>query len=160
MAFFVRISRVGYLSGYSGNIQIYGCVPVTQVHITFLTFEPATIEKAAFLFDFSPADYLKEVEVWYKQLLPRIVKHLYGKGGNVIMVQVENEYGSFECDHAYTEWLRDLTKKYVDDKAVLFTTDMPNENAIRCGRIPDVFTTIDFGPGECDYFFFLRKKFS
>lgn len=104
------------------------------------------------------ADYLKEVEIWYKQLLPRTVKHLYGKGGNVIMVQVENEYGSFECDHVYTEWLRDLTKKYVDDKAVLFTTDMPNENAIRCGRIPDVFTTIDFGPGECDLYFFSSGK--
>lgn len=93
-------------------------------------------------------DYLKEVEIWYKQVMPRTTKHLYENGGNVIMVQVENEYGSFECDHNYTAWLRDETKKYVNDKAVLFTTDMPNENALRCGQIPEVFTTIDFGPGK------------
>lgn len=91
---------------------------------------------------------MKEVEIWYKQVMPRTTKHLYENGGNVIMVQVENEYGSFECDHNYTAWLRDETKKYVNDKAVLFTTDMPNENALRCGQIPEVFTTIDFGPGK------------
>lgn len=80
--------------------------------------------------------------------MPRIQRFLYGNGGPIIMIQVENEYGSFHaCDHEYMKWLRDETLKYVGDKAVLFTTDYPAES-LECGRVEDVFVTIDFGIGE------------
>lgn len=60
------------------------------------------------------------------------------------MVQVENEYGSYsECDWIYQTWLRDETLSYVKDKAVLFTNDVPD--AVRCGHIDGVLTTLDFG---------------
>lgn len=61
------------------------------------------------------------------------------------MVQVENEYGVFEaCDKTYMEWLRDETKKYTNDDALLFTVDIPNER-FSCGIVDDVFITTDFG---------------
>lgn len=42
--------------------------------------------------------------------MTRMKPLLYGNGGNIIMVQVENEYGSFgACDKSYMEWLRDET---------------------------------------------------
>lgn len=93
-------------------------------------------------------DYLHEVEQWYKILMPRIEKHLYGNGGSIIMVQVENEYGSFGVtDQQYKLWLKNLTEHYVSNKAVLFTNDGPSQTPR--GIIPNVLATLDFGT----YFF-------
>lgn len=49
---------------------------------------------------------------WYNQLMPRLVRYLYGNGGPVIMVSIENEYGSFKaCDGQYMQFLKNLTGK-------------------------------------------------
>ncbi|XP_065357335.1 beta-galactosidase-like [Calliphora vicina] len=96
----------------------------------------------------SDANYTHEVSVWYSQLMPRMQRFLYGNGGPIIMVQVENEYGSFgACDRKYMKWLRDETLKHVGDKVVLFTIDYPAEE-LECGKVDDVFVTIDFGVDE------------
>lgn len=92
------------------------------------------------------ANYLREVEKWYSMLMPQLEKHMYGNGGNIIMVQVENEYGAFHsCDVEYKNFLRDETRRYTGDKAILFTTDRPIDNELECGMIEDVFVTTDFG---------------
>ncbi|XP_055904117.1 beta-galactosidase [Eupeodes corollae] len=93
----------------------------------------------------SDTNYTSEVAIWYGNIMKRMQKYLYGRGGPIIMVQVENEYGSFDaCDKNYLNWLRDETNKYVRSDAVLFTTDIPNDR-ISCGKIDDVFATTDFG---------------
>lgn len=82
--------------------------------------------------------------------MPRIQNYLYGNGGPIIMVQVENEYGSYStCDHNYSQWLKNETAKYVGDKAVLFTNDGPDE--VACGKIEGVLATLDFGPASINY---------
>ena len=44
--------------------------------------------------------------------MPRLVRYLYGNGGPVIMVSIENEYGSFKaCDGQYMQFLKNLTGK-------------------------------------------------
>ncbi|XP_068155532.1 beta-galactosidase isoform X2 [Drosophila tropicalis] len=89
-------------------------------------------------------NYLSEVRIWYGQLMSRIVPYLYGNGGPIIMVQVENEYGSyFACDLNYRNWLRDETESHVKNQAVLFTNDGPD--VLRCGHIQGVLATMDFG---------------
>lgn len=94
----------------------------------------------------SDANFLSEVGIWYGKLFERVQKYLHGHGGNVIMVQVENEYGAYPaCDKVYLNWLRDETRKYVQEDALLFTVDMPNESALTCGFIENVFVTTDFG---------------
>lgn len=94
----------------------------------------------------SDEDYLREVEKWYGKLMPQFEKHLYGNGGNIIMVQVENEYGSFgACDVEYRNFLRNETEKYSNGKALLFTTDGPLNYMLECGSIEGVFATIDYG---------------
>ncbi|TMW52319.1 hypothetical protein DOY81_002576 [Sarcophaga bullata] len=97
----------------------------------------------------SDANYTYEVSLWYSKLMPKIQRFFYGNGGPIIMVQVENEYGSYSaCDHDYMAWLRDETYKYVQDKAVLFTTDYPDAQGLKCGTVEGVFATIDFGVEE------------
>lgn len=97
------------------------------------------------------ADYFREVAKWYSKLMPQFEKHLYGNGGNIIMVQIENEYGAFgQCDVEYKNWLRDETKKYTEGNAILFTTDRPIGDELRCGLIDGVFATTDFGLATLD----------
>lgn len=55
-------------------------------------------------------DYILEVRKWYSMLMSKLKKYMYGNGGPIIMVQVENEYGSFStCDRTYQVWLRNET---------------------------------------------------
>lgn len=58
---------------------------------------------------------------------------------------MENEYGSYSCDKEYLHHLRDIMKRKIGTKALLYTTDGSNINMLNCGSISDVYTTIDFG---------------
>ncbi|XP_055616987.1 beta-galactosidase-like [Toxorhynchites rutilus septentrionalis] len=90
------------------------------------------------------SDYLRAIDKWYSMLMPRIQRHLYGSGGPVIMISIENEYGSYSaCDRNYLLFLKNITERYVQNNAVLFTNDGPDQ--LRCGRIPGVLATLDFG---------------
>ena len=60
---------------------------------------------------------------------------------------MENEYGSFGCDKNYTMFMRDLIRLHLGDEIVLFTTDGAGDSYVKCGFIPDVYPTVDFGPG-------------
>jgi beta-galactosidase len=89
--------------------------------------------------------YLKFVEKYFNFLLPTLVPLLYKNGGPVIMVQVENEYGSAPvCDKEYMPFLRDLLWRHLGRETVLFTTD-PFMH-LDCGRVDGALATIDFGP--------------
>ena len=91
-------------------------------------------------------NFFNEVQKWYEALMPRFSKHFYGNGGNVIMVQIENEYGAFKlCNEKYKNFLRDETIKYTGTNALLFTTDRPIDDELKCGMIDGVFVTTDFG---------------
>ncbi|XP_036229202.2 beta-galactosidase [Bactrocera oleae] len=92
----------------------------------------------------SDVNYLFEVRLWYNVLFNKLKPYLYGNGGPIIMVQVENEYGSYyACDKKYRTWLRDETLEHVQDNAVLFTNDGPS--VLGCGHIEGVLATMDFG---------------
>lgn len=85
------------------------------------------------------ARYMKAVG---KHLQPNLLKN----GGNVIMVQVENEYGSYGSDHVYMGHIRDQIKAAGMD-AHLFTSDGPSEGLLRGGTLPDLTATANFGGG-------------
>ncbi|SDD61260.1 beta-galactosidase [Niabella drilacis] len=79
--------------------------------------------------------YLMEVG---KQLAPLQVD----KGGNILMVQVENEYGSFGSDREYIGKIRDFLKE-AGFTVPFFTCDGPVQlkNDVR----PDIFAAVNFG---------------
>ncbi|KAJ1352677.1 hypothetical protein KIN20_009078 [Parelaphostrongylus tenuis] len=87
------------------------------------------------------------VQTWFSVLLPLIKPLLRKNNGPVLMVQIENEYGSYDkCDRNYTAWLRDLTREFLGDDTVIYTTDGSGEQYLKCGTVPDTLATVDFGP--------------
>lgn len=94
----------------------------------------------------SDVNYIKEIKIWYEKLMSQLTPYMYGNGGPIIMVQLENEYGAFgKCDKPYLNVLKEETEKYTEGKAVLFTVDRPYDDELECGQIPGVFVTTDFG---------------
>ena len=89
-------------------------------------------------------DYLKCVERFYKELLARLVPHLESHGGNIIAMQVENEYGSYGNDKDYLRYVEKLTRDCGID-CLLFTSDGNTNNMISGGSLPDIYKVLNFG---------------
>ncbi|XP_024910735.1 beta-galactosidase-1-like protein 2 isoform X2 [Cynoglossus semilaevis] len=47
------------------------------------------------------------VEIFFDQLIKKIVPYQYSKGGPIIAVQVENEYGSYAADNEYMPFVKE-----------------------------------------------------
>ncbi len=89
-------------------------------------------------------DYLEAVDAWFDRLIPLIAGRQVTRGGNVIMVQVENEYGSFGSDRAYLRHLADgLARRGID--VPLFTSDGPDDFMLTGGSLDGVLATVNFG---------------
>ncbi|NWY60514.1 BGAL galactosidase, partial [Chionis minor] len=93
--------------------------------------------------------YLAAVDSWLHVLLPKIKPRLYQHGGNIISVQVENEYGSYyACDYHYLRHLLGSFRALLGSEVLLFTTDGTRAEELRCGTLQGLYATIDFGPGS------------
>mmetsp|Transcript_7890 Transcript_7890/g.22551 ORF Transcript_7890/g.22551 Transcript_7890/m.22551 type:complete len:443 (+) Transcript_7890:78-1406(+) len=53
--------------------------------------------------------YLQAVDAWWHELIPRIVPHQVDRGGPIILVQVENEFGHLRTNG--TEYLQHLVSR-------------------------------------------------
>ncbi|XP_061179899.1 beta-galactosidase-like isoform X4 [Saccostrea echinata] len=90
--------------------------------------------------------YIKYVDIWMDKLLPMLTPLLYENGGPVLMVQIENEYGSyFTCDHDYMAHLRDKAREHLGTRALLYTTDGGADSFLKCGTVAGAYATVDFG---------------
>uniref|UniRef100_A0A674H9G1 Galactosidase beta 1 like n=1 Tax=Taeniopygia guttata TaxID=59729 RepID=A0A674H9G1_TAEGU len=93
--------------------------------------------------------YLAAVDSWLHVLLPKIKPRLYHQGGNIISVQVENEYGSYyACDSGYLRHLLGSFRALLGSEVLLFTTDSTRAEELRCGTLQGLYATVDFGPGS------------
>ncbi|KAI1237246.1 hypothetical protein IHE44_0014504 [Lamprotornis superbus] len=93
--------------------------------------------------------YLAAVDSWLHILLPKIKPRLYQQGGNIISVQVENEYGSYyACDYGYLRHLLGSFRAVLGSEVLLFTTDSTGAEELRCGTLQGFYATVDFGPGS------------
>eukprot|EP00947_MAST-08B_sp_MAST-8B-sp1_P001809 g1809.t1 len=109
--------------------------------------------------------YIARVDSYFNQLMPQIKPHLYNANpdkGSVIMVQVENEYGSYgdvstnPADKKYLEHLVELASSLLGNSAVgkfeavqLYTDDGGNSGFMTRGSLngSSVYTVGDGGPG-------------
>ncbi|MCD8387214.1 MAG: beta-galactosidase [Bacteroidales bacterium] len=76
-----------------------------------------------------------------KQLTPLTIEN----GGPIIMVQVENEYGSYGVDKPYVSAIRDIVKEAGFDNVTLFQCDW-SSNFTNNG-LDDLVWTMNFGTG-------------
>ncbi len=76
------------------------------------------------------------------------------RGGPIIMVQVENEYGSYGSDRKYIGLLRDYLVE-AGFEVPLFTCDGPVQ--LKDGTRPDIFSSVNFGANPAHAFQALRN---
>lgn len=55
--------------------------------------------------------YLSAVKDYYSELIPKLVPYQIDRGGNIILMQIENEYGYYGNDTAYLDFLRDTMRE-------------------------------------------------
>lgn len=112
---------------------------------------PAWLLKEDMRYRCSDPVYLGHVADYYAQLMPRLVPLQVTHGGPVIMMQVENEYGSYGNDHHYLAFLRDLMVQAGVD-VPLVTSDGPEHDMLISGQVEGVFQTGNFGSATKERF--------
>ncbi|KAI3356178.1 hypothetical protein L3Q82_017433 [Scortum barcoo] len=104
------------------------------------------LQKPNIILRSADTDYVQAVSNWLAVLLPKMKPWLYINGGNIITVQVENEYGSyFACDYNYMRHLQTLFRFFLGEDTVLFTTDGNTDKEMTCGTLEGLYATVDFG---------------
>ncbi len=88
--------------------------------------------------------YLEKVRPYYRELLTRIRPYLITNGGRIIMVQIENEYGSYGNDKDYLHAVADIYKEYGMD-CQLYTSDGPCYWMLTGGTLPEYPCVANFG---------------
>ena len=100
--------------------------------------------------------YLAAVRRFYEALLLRLLPLQIQRGGPVIAMQVENEYGSYGSDQAYLAWLRDLMLE-LGVETLLFTSDGATDHMLTHGTLGGVWKTANFGSRADGEFATLRR---
>ena len=92
------------------------------------------------------ADYMNHVEKFMAEVGKQLGPLQITNGGNIIMVQVENEYGSYGIDKPYISAIRDIVKKSGFDQVPLFQCDWSSN--FTNNALDDLLWTVNFGTGS------------
>jgi len=90
--------------------------------------------------------FLDPAQRWLKRLGQELAPLQLARGGPILAVQVENEYGSFGTDQSYVEWVRDTLRNAGFTDSLLFTADGGDE--LPHGTLPDLPAAVNFGTGD------------
>jgi len=89
--------------------------------------------------------FMERLEIFERKVGEQLGDLTIEKGGPIIMVQVENEYGSYGEDKPYISAVRDIIRKSGFDKVELFQCDW-SSNFTKNG-LDDLTWTMNFGTG-------------
>jgi len=95
------------------------------------------------------ARYLAASSRYFKRLAQEVGDLQSSRGGPILMLQVENEYGSFGRDHGYMQTVRAQMRTAGLD-APVFTSDGGAARLFEGGTLPDVPAVVNFGGGADD----------
>lgn len=145
---------------FSGNKDIAKFCKLAQKHGMYVIVRPGPYVCAEWEMGGLPWWLLKKKDVQLRTLDPyfmeRVEKFMgkvgeqlkeqqINRGGNIIMVQVENEYGAYGTDKPYVSAIRNLVKKSGFTEVPLFQCDW-SSNFTNNG-LDDLLWTINFGTG-------------
>lgn len=158
---------------FSGRLDIERFIQTAQTLGLYMIVRPSPFICAEWEFGGLPAwlleedmrirssdpAFIKTVNQYYDRLLGILTRYQVDQGGPILMMQVENEYGSYGEDKTYLRAVRDLMK----EKGVtcpLFTSDGPWRATLRAGTLieDDVFVTGNFG-SKASYNFAQMQEF-
>ena len=101
--------------------------------------------------------FMERVKIFEKKVGEQLAPLTIQNGGPIIMVQVENEYGSYGEDKPYISEIRDCLRSIYGDKLTLFQCDW-SSNFEKNG-LDDLVWTMNFGTGaNIDHEFARLKK--
>lgn len=104
----------------------------------------------------SEPSYLAEVTGYLERVYDIVAPRQIDRGGPVILVQIENEYGAYDNDTAYLEHLVRVTKD-AGITVPLTTIDQPTDQMLRDGSVPGVHLTGSFGSRAAERLATLRR---
>jgi beta-galactosidase len=176
---------------FSGNLDIAEFIREAQQEGLYVILRPGPYACAEWEFGGFPAWLLKDPKMvvrsrdpqflaaarsWLLRLGREVAPLQIGNGGPIILVQVENEYGSYPSqqgliaaiqarlarlgfntyDHTYMEDIRQILVDAGFTNSQLYTADGADELPI--GSLPELPAGINFGPGEAQKSFALLKQ--
>lgn len=100
--------------------------------------------------------FIERVDIFEKAVAEQVIDLTIDNGGPIIMVQVENEYGSYGENKRYVSQIRDIVRKHFGNVA-LFQCDWASNFTLN--GLEDLIWTMNFGAGaNIDQQFALLKE--
>ena len=90
--------------------------------------------------------FIERTRIFMNEVGKQLADMQITRGGNIIMVQVENEYGSYATDKAYVANIRDIVKGAGFDEVPLFQCDWSSN--FTNNALDDLLWTVNFGVGS------------
>jgi beta-galactosidase len=146
---------------FAGNHDVAEFVREAQQERLFVILRPGPYACAEWEFGGFPAWLLKDhsmvvrsrdpkfmaaARAWLIRLGKEMAQLQIGNGGPILLVQVENEYGSFGNDHEYMEQIRQMMVDAGLTQSVLYTADGAEE--VPAGSLPELPVGINFGGAD------------
>jgi beta-galactosidase len=146
---------------FSGNNDVAEFVREAQEEGLYVNLRPGPYSCAEWDFGGYPGWLLKDHSMvvrssapkfiaaasrWMHRLGQELAPLQIGRGGPIIMVQIENEYGSFGDDHAYMSQIRQMIVDSGFTDAQLYTAD--GKEQMPKGSFTDLPAAVNFGTGE------------
>jgi beta-galactosidase len=100
--------------------------------------------------------YLAEVTTYLRRVYEIVAERQIDRGGPVILVQIENEYGAYADDTAYLEHLVRVTRD-AGITVPLTTIDQPTDQMLRDGSVAGAHRTGSFGSRATERLATLRR---
>lgn len=89
--------------------------------------------------------YIERVKIFMNEVGKQLADLQITRGGNIIMVQVENEFGSYGTDKPYVSEIRDIVKGAGFTDVPLFQCDWSSN--FTNNALDDLLWTVNFGTG-------------
>ena len=117
---------------FTGNKDIAAFCKLAQKHGMYVIVRPGPY-------------YMERVGMFMHEVGKQLEDLQITRGGNIIMVQVENEYGSYATDKPYVSAIRDTVRAAGFTEVPLFQCDW-SSNFLNNG-LDDLIWTVNFGTG-------------
>lgn len=100
--------------------------------------------------------FLADVSTYLRRVYEIVAPRQIDRGGPVVLVQIENEYGAYGSDKAYLEALVAVTRD-AGITVPLTTVDQPTDRMLADGSLPGLHKTGSFGSRSAERLATLRE---